>query len=90
MAACPDDDLGSEVRRIAHQEAADRDLSVWHVTTELSDDASVSFLMGVVRDGAAVTQVGFVPDASVTMGEEDFVALVERAGRRLPAMPGPR
>ena len=88
MAACPDDDLGSEVERIAHQEKADRDLSVWHVTTELSDSATVSFLMGVVRDGTAVTQVGFVPDAKMTMAQEDFIALVERAGQRLPAMPG--
>jgi hypothetical protein len=90
MAACPDDDLGSEVERIAHEESANRDLSVWHVTTELSDDATVSFLMGVVRDGTAVTQVGFVPDAKMTMAQEDFIALVERAGQRLPAMPGPR
>ncbi len=89
MAACPDKSLGSDVRQVAHRAGPDRDLSVWHVTTELSDDTSVSFLMGVVREGTAIAQVGFVPDGDVTMAPGAFIALVERAGQRLPAMPRP-
>jgi DNA-directed RNA polymerase specialized sigma24 family protein len=89
MTACPDKDLGSEVRQIAHRAGPDRDLTVWHVTTELSDDKSVSFLMGVVREGTAIGQVGFVPGGDVTIAPGAFVALVERAGERLPALPRP-
>jgi hypothetical protein len=49
----------------------------------------VTYLMGIVRRGTAVGQVGFVPEPDVTMGSGDFVDLVERAGERLPAMPAP-
>ena len=51
------------------------------MTTELSDDKSVSFLMGIVREGNAIGQVGFVPDGDVTMAPGAFIALVERAGQ---------
>ena len=89
MDACPDKDLGTEVERVAHRAGDDRDLSVWHVTTEISDEKSVSFLMGIVREGTAIAQVGFVPDGDVTMAPGEFIALVERAGERLPALPRP-
>jgi hypothetical protein len=89
MGACPDKDLGTEVVRVAHEESADRDLSVWHVKTEISDDQTVAYLMGVVRDGTAVSQVGFVPTAQVTLAPGAFIELVQRAGERLPAMPRP-
>ncbi len=62
---------------------------MWRLTTELDDRRSVTYLMGIVREGTAVGQVGFVPDRGVTMGTGDFVALVARAGERLPAMPPP-
>ena len=39
----------------------DRALAVWHVTTEVSDDRSLTFLMAIVRRGTAVAQLGFVP-----------------------------
>jgi hypothetical protein len=90
MAACPDEDLGTDVTRVAHRAGAARDLSVWLVRTELSEDRTVSFLMGIVREGTAIGQVGFVPDARVTMPRPAFVALLERAAARLPAMPRPR
>jgi DNA-directed RNA polymerase specialized sigma24 family protein len=89
MAACPDKDLGSDVVRVAHRAAADRDLSVWHVKTEISDEETVSYLMGVVREGTAVSQIGFVPAPDVALAPGDFIRLVERAGARLPAMPRP-
>ena len=89
--ACPDRDrgLGTEVSRLAHRQSKTRDMTVWRLTTELDDKRSVTYLMGIVREGTAVGQVGFVPDPGVTMGQGEFVALVARAGERLPAMPPP-
>jgi hypothetical protein len=89
--ACPDRDMGldTEVTRLAHRQSKARDLTVWRLTTELDDRRSVTYLMGIVREGTAVGQVSFVPDSGVTMGTGAFVALVERAGERLPAMPPP-
>ncbi|MFC6287739.1 hypothetical protein ACFP3Q_15230 [Nocardioides sp. GCM10027113] len=90
MAGCGEEDLGTDVTRVAHTEGADADLSVWHVKTEISDDQTVSYLMGVARQGTAVTQVGFVPAGDVTMAPGAFIDLVQRASGRLPAMPKPR
>jgi hypothetical protein len=42
-----------------------------------------------VRDGTAVSQIGFVPSQQVTLAPGAFIRLVERAGARLPAMPRP-
>jgi DNA-directed RNA polymerase specialized sigma24 family protein len=88
---CPDRDrgLGTEVSRLAHRQSKTRDMTVWRLTTELNDKRSVTYLMGIVREGTAVGQVGFVPEPGVTMGQREFVALVARAGERLPAMPPP-
>ena len=89
IATCPDRDLGTDVVRLVHLVTPDRDVSVWRVTTEISDERSVTFLMGVARDGTAVAQVGFVPHLNVTMGPDAFVALVQRAAERLTRMPPP-
>ena len=92
MAACPDRDagLGTEVTELTNEQSERSDLSAWRLTTELSDDQSVTYLMGVVRNGTAISQVGFVPDPGATMTTDDFVDLVTRAGARLGAMPPPR
>jgi DNA-directed RNA polymerase specialized sigma24 family protein len=89
--ACPDRDrgLGTEVTRLAQRQSKARDLTAWRLTTELDDRRSVTYLMGIVREGTAVGQVGFVPEPGVTMGPGDFVSLLVRAGERLPAMPPP-
>jgi hypothetical protein len=89
--ACPERDkgLGTKVTRLSHQHSRAGDLTAWRVTTELNDTRSVTYLMGIVRAGTAVGQVGFVPEPDVTMGSGAFVRLVERAGERLPAMPPP-
>lgn len=90
MATCPDRNLGADVVKLAQRRAPSYELDVWRVTTELSDNRSVTFLMGVVRRGTAISQLGFVPYRAVTMGPEPFVALVARAGERLPELPPPR
>jgi hypothetical protein len=82
--------MGTQVDRIRQLEAKHRDLTVWRVTTEISDERSVSFLMGIVRDRTSVAQVGFVPDPAGGMSTDAFVALVERALARLDAMPRPK
>jgi hypothetical protein len=89
MKACPDKDLGSDVEQLADESTGDTDLSVWRVTTEVSDEHSVRFLMGIVRHGTSVAQVGFVPTSSVTMRAGAFPDLVQRALDRLPALPPP-
>ncbi|ABL83086.1 MULTISPECIES: hypothetical protein [unclassified Nocardioides] len=89
LASCSKKQMGTQVDRIRQLEGKHRDLTVWRVTTEISDQRSVSYLMGIVRDRTSVAQVGFVPDPAGGMSADDFVALVERALARLEAMPRP-
>ena len=91
LQACPDRDkgLGTDVARLSHRQSSTRDLTVWRLTTEIDDKRSVTYLMGIVRDGTAVAQVSFVPEPGVTMPQSAFVGLVTRAGERLPMMPSP-
>ena len=62
------------------------DLSVWSLSIELSDKQSFPFLMAIVRDGTAVSQLGFAPDRNMTMSRADFVALSRRVMERLEAL----
>ena len=89
LGRCSKKHMGTQVHRLRHVQSKGHDLSVWHVTTEITDQKSVSYLMGIVRDGTAVAQVGFVPDKSVTMSGDAFARLVERALERVPEMPAP-
>ena len=60
-----------------------RELTVWRLTVEVSDERAVTFLMGIVRNGTAVAQLTFVPADGVVMGGEPFVELAMRAQDRL-------
>lgn len=86
LARCPDRDLGTDVEQLASRGGAAGELAVWRVTTEISDDRFVRYLMGVVRSGRAVAQVGLTPTGDATLDVDDFVRLVERAGERLPGL----
>jgi hypothetical protein len=86
LRTCPDRELGTDVLRVADVSTKKQDLTVWHVTTEISDDESVTYLMGIARRGGSVAQVGFVPDGKVQMAPGAFVSLVRRALDRLPAL----
>lgn len=90
LARCSDKQMGTQVAKVAHVDRKRQDLTVWRVTTEISDDESVSYFMGIVRDGTSVAQVGFMPAGRRAMSQEDFVALMDRALDRLPALPPPR
>ena len=90
LRSCDDRELGTDVVRVADVSTKKQDLTVWHVTTEISDNETVTYLMGIVRDGGSVAQVGFVPDGKVQMAPGAFVSLVHRALDRLPALAAKR
>lgn len=90
LARCSEKHMGTEVTPVEQVDAKDHDVAVWHVTTEISDDESVDYLMGVVRDGTSVSQIGFVPAPEVGFVPGDFLFIVERALARLEAMPPPK
>ena len=64
-----------------------RDLYVWRLTVEVSEERSVRFLMAAIREGGAVAQVTFVPSDDVSIGTDPFVTLVRRAQERLRQLP---
>ena len=68
---------------------AGRDLAVWRVTSELSDWSTISYLMGIVRDGTSIAQVGFVPDGAATISPAAFAGVAQRALDRVGALPPP-
>jgi DNA-directed RNA polymerase specialized sigma24 family protein len=88
LRTCADRELGTDVVRVTDVSTRHRDITVWHVTTEISDAESMTYLMGILRDGGSVAQVGFVPDGKVQMAPGAFISLVHRALDRLPALAG--
>ena len=47
-------DVGDVAKAVAHTDTPREDLSAWAVTTELSDDTTVRYLMAVVSAGMIV------------------------------------
>ena len=80
---CGRANLGTSVTQLASTSTKAADLSAWSLTIELNDKQSYPFLMAIVRDGTAVSQLGFTPDRSMTMTRPDFVALARRVLERL-------
>jgi hypothetical protein len=80
---CPDEDLGTDVEQLADEQTDARDLAVWRITVDVSQDRSVRFLMAVIREGNGVAQLTFVPSDDVSIGPEAFEALAHRAQERL-------
>jgi hypothetical protein len=83
---CGRENLGTSVTELASSSSKATDLSVWSLSIELSDKQSFPFLMAIVRDGSAVSQLGFAPDRNMTMSRADFVALSRRVMERLEAL----
>ncbi len=90
LASCTDRDLGTEVVKIEDRSQGVRELVVWRLTVEISDEGTVTFLMGVVRNGTGVSQLTFVPADGVVMGAEPFIALAMRAQDRLVRLKKPK
>lgn len=80
---CGRANLGTDVTELASSSTKAGDLSVWALTFEINDSQSFPFLMAVVRDGGAVSQLGFAPDRNMTMSRADFVDLARRVAQRL-------
>ncbi|GEP36681.1 hypothetical protein NPS01_03440 [Nocardioides psychrotolerans] len=89
LADCSDKDLGTDVVRVSHVDEAQTDITVWDLTTEISDNESVSYSMAILRNGTSVAQLTFVPDGSATLADGTFGAVAERALQRLARLPRP-
>ena len=89
IAVCAEKRLGTTVNRVVHRTGEAEDITVWHLTTEISDDRSVHYLMAVLRSGTAISQLGFIPAPGVEMRPGAFIELSERALDRLGRMPEP-
>lgn len=83
---CGQANLGTSVTQLATSSTRARDLSVWALSIELNDSQSFPFLMAIVRDGTAVSQLGFAPDRNMTMSRGDFIALSHRVLERLESL----
>ena len=84
---CGQANLGTTVTPLASSSSKAGDLSVWALSIELNDSQSFPFLMAIVRDGTAVSQLGFAPVRDMTMARDDFVALSRRMLERLEGLP---
>lgn len=89
LKACPDNELGTNVDRLANEETGPRDLTVWRLTVEVSEQRSVRYLMAVFREGNAVAQMTFVPSGDVSIGPDAFLVLAHRAQERLGQLATP-
>jgi DNA-directed RNA polymerase specialized sigma24 family protein len=83
LSACEDRDLATTVMNGRSDRVADMELSTWDLETEISDNESVLFRLGLVRVGRKVAQVNFSPSPREDMTGSGFHELVERAGDRL-------
>lgn len=85
MAGCEKKDLGAKVSNQIDQPDAYRgsEFALWRLDSEISDDETVGFWMGVARVGIHVAQVTFTPTGEYDVDVETFRALVTRARDRL-------
>ena len=90
LTTCPDRDLATQVDKVHDTSEGARELAVWRLTVEVSDDRTVTFLMGIIRNGTAVSQLTFVPADGVVMGGDPFIALGMRAQERLLRLGKPK
>lgn len=84
---CGEANLGTTVVRLSDLSTKKEDLTVWDLDVEISDERTINYWMAILRNGNAVSQVGFTPAKGMTMNREDFVAIAERAQRRLANLP---
>jgi DNA-directed RNA polymerase specialized sigma24 family protein len=87
---CGQANLGTSVDQLVQRTRGGQEITVWDLDIEVSDSRSVEFLMAIMRDGRAVSQLGFTPDQGMTMGRGDFAAVAERALDRLSDLPSAR
>jgi hypothetical protein len=83
LGSCATRDLGTDVRAGRHFDDGDKSLSVWYLTTELSDKRSLTYAMAILRNGTSVGQLNFVHAPGVDMPDGAFDSLAVRALDRL-------
>lgn len=84
---CGEANLGTSVDSLVNRSRNDTELTVWDLDVEISDNRTIQFWMAIMRDGNAVSQVGFTPTSGMTMARDDFTAIAERALERLGDLP---
>lgn len=84
---CGEANLGTSVATLVNRSGRDAELTVWDLDVEISDNRTMQFWMAIMRDGNAVSQVGFTPAEGMTMARDDFTVIAERALERLSDLP---
>lgn len=87
--ACVEESLGTRARSLIDRRSGDREITAWRLQVEVGEDRAVEVYMAIMRDGAAVAQLGWVPSSRVTLVDGDFEDLAERALARLGELPAP-
>jgi DNA-directed RNA polymerase specialized sigma24 family protein len=85
---CGQANLGTSVDTLVNRSGKNAELTVWDLDVEISDNRTIQFWMAIMRDGNAVSQVGFTPAEGMTMARDDFTVTAERALERLSDLPG--
>lgn len=88
--ACDRRNLGTDAAQLVTESGPARDLTVWRLVIEVSDERTVPVLMAIARDRTAVTQLTFIPSGTKSFGPAGFEWVARRALDRLPHMPPPR
>ncbi len=87
LRGCEDKDLSTKVVEAHSQTDKSGELTIWHLTTEITDEKSVQFQMAILRRGRVVVQVGFVPDDKHSIGDGAFHRLAVRGLERVTNLP---
>lgn len=87
MGRCEDDDLSMTVTTTLNRPGKQQATAIWSLETELKNRKVVESMMGIVRRGRMVAQIGFVAVPGANLTEAAFQAVVMRAGERLAAQP---
>lgn len=88
MRTCEDRDLSATVDEFRHEPTGPVGaVHAWRVTIQVSEHRSVDFWVSLVRRGAVVAEVGFVPVPKAKIDQPTFRALAERALLRLENLP---
>jgi hypothetical protein len=84
---CGGANTGTTVDTLVNRSGRQTEMTVWDLAIEISDERTMHFWMAIMRDGKAVSQVGFTPDEGMTLQREAFIATAERALERLSDLP---
>jgi len=89
MAACEKKDLGAEVSSEVAQPRGYRgsEFALWRLDSEIREDSTVGYWMGIARVGRHVAQVTFTPTGANDIDEDTFEGLITRARDRLFELP---